>query len=357
MTKVLIIGGGYAGSLLARTLDPVLDVVLVEPREAFVHNVGAPRALADPALLNSLILPYDRLLARGTVVRDRAVAIAGTAVTLAGGSRIEGDIVVIATGSRHAPMLKAGDDVAGFAEAVRTTHRQIAAARSIAIVGAGAVGVELAGEIMAAQPGKAVTLVSATPTLFPDFHPALGRRLERDLARIGVMLLAGVAATGIARDAVSTDAVVLSYGRQIMADLVIPALGARAADTLSPGVAHDAIGRVAVDPWLRVPGAAAVFAVGDGAAAGDMMTIVAVSRQVPWLARTISALAKGAQVESLKPYTPWRAPPILIPLGPREGASVLPLGPRGLVVGPTLTRAIKGKTLFVPRYRKEFGLA
>ena len=93
MTKVLIIGGGYAGSLLARTLDPVLDVVLVEPREAFVHNVGAPRALADPALLNSLILPYDRLLARGTVVRDRAVAIAGTAVTLAGGSRIDSNFL------------------------------------------------------------------------------------------------------------------------------------------------------------------------------------------------------------------------------------------------------------------------
>jgi len=357
MTKVLIIGGGYAGSLLARTLDPAVDVVLIEPREAFVHNVGAPRALADPALLDALILPYDRLLARGTVVRDAAQEIAGTTVTLASGARITGDLVVIATGSRHAPMFKAGAHAGDFAAVVRSTHRQISDARAIAIVGAGAVGVELAGEIMAALPGKAVTLISATPTLFPDFHPALGRRLERDLARIGVTLLAAVAATGIARDAVSAGGVTLADGRQIVADLVIPALGARPAASLMPGAPHDAIGRVAVDPWLRVPGASGVFAVGDTAAAGDMMTIVAISRQVPWLARTIEALAKGATVESLKPYTPWRAPPILLPLGPRAGASVLPLGPRGLVVGATLTRAIKGKTLFVPRYRKEFGLA
>jgi hypothetical protein len=61
-------------------------------------------------------------------------------------------------------------------------------------------------------------------------------------------------------------------------------------------------------------------------------------------------------VESLVPYTPWLLAPILLPLGPKSGASVLPIGASGLVVGDWLTSQIKGKALFIPRYRKEFGL-
>ena len=54
----------------------------------------------------------------------------------------------------------------------------------------------------------------------------------------------------------------------------------------------------------------------------------------------------------------WRWPhtaPILVPLGARRGASVLPITKKGLAVGPFLTSAIKGKQLFIPRYWKEFG--
>ena len=86
------------------------------------------------------------------------------------------------------------------------------------------------------------------------------------------------------------------------------------------------------------------------------MTIVAISRQVPWLVKTIKGMAAGKSLEELSPYTPWVMPPILIPLGPKRGASVLPLPRSGMVVGPTLTSAIKGKALFIPKYRKMFGL-
>ena len=60
---VVVIGGGYAGSNVAKQLDDIADVTLVEPRDAFVHNVAALRALADPSWLPRIYLPYDRLLA------------------------------------------------------------------------------------------------------------------------------------------------------------------------------------------------------------------------------------------------------------------------------------------------------
>ena len=47
-------------------------LTLVEPKDAFEHNVAALRALADPSWLPRIYLPYDRLLANGRVIRDRA---------------------------------------------------------------------------------------------------------------------------------------------------------------------------------------------------------------------------------------------------------------------------------------------
>ena len=51
------------------------------------------------------------------------------------------------------------------------------------------------------------------------------------------------------------------------------------------------------------------------------------------------------------PYKPWKIAPILVPLGPRIGNSWL-----FATVGDGITRMMKGKELFIPKYRKAFGL-
>src|SRR4051794_38099798 len=96
---VAVIGGGYAGVNVARALDDVADVVLVEPRDAFVHNIAALRAAVDPDFAPTIFLPYDRLLTRGRVVRDRAVEVEPGRVRLASGEELRPDYIVLATGS------------------------------------------------------------------------------------------------------------------------------------------------------------------------------------------------------------------------------------------------------------------
>ena len=361
MKRVIIVGGGYAGTTLARALDDAFDVTLIEPREAFMHNVAAIRALVDPGMIDRIILPYDRLLQRGKVVRNRASAVAEGGVTLASGETIGGDYIVLATGSTYTqPFKPANDAMADFRSASASTHAAIVAARSIAIVGAGAVGVELAGEIAAVMRDKAVTLVSSTPRLFPDFAPGLGQRLAADLKSMGVSLKMGAMAENLTvADRPSPGPLRLTSGETIEADLVIPAIGARpVTDVLAgqAGARFDRLGRVEVDGWMRPAGLNNVFALGDMAATGDLMTIVASSRQAPWLAMLLGALAAGKSIDTLPAYAPWSSPPILVPLGAKHGASVLPVTKKGLVVGPFLTGAIKGKSLFIPRYHKEFGL-
>ena len=56
-STVAVIGGGYGGFKAAKALDEFTDVTLVEPRDAFVHNVAALRALVDPEWLSRISFP------------------------------------------------------------------------------------------------------------------------------------------------------------------------------------------------------------------------------------------------------------------------------------------------------------
>ncbi|MGO9173525.1 MAG: NAD(P)/FAD-dependent oxidoreductase [Rhodomicrobium sp.] len=360
MGKVIVVGGGYAGAALAKRLDPKADVTLVEPRDAFVHNVAAIRALVDPSLLDKIILPYRNLLRRGRVMRERAVAIEDNAVILGSGMRLTADVIAVATGSSYAqPFKPMTDKASDFASSMRAAHDVLSKADRVAIAGAGAVGVELAGEIAAGMKGKQVTLVSASASLFPSFTKGLGRSLEAQLRKLGVTLRLGVnAETSGLKDQPHRGPLLLATGEKIPVDLSVPALGSHPEAGLLrtlDDVTVDPLGRVKVDPWLRPLKGVNLFALGDCAFTGDAMTIVAITRQVPWLAKTILAVLEGTRVEDLAPYTPWPVPPILLPLGPSQGASVLPIG-GGVAVGPFLTSAIKGKGLFISKQRKEFGL-
>jgi len=66
--------------------------------------------------------------------------------------------------------------------------------------------------------------------------------------------------------------------------------------------------------------------------------------------------ARGHATEQVPAYQPWPMPPILLPLGASKGASVLPFSRNGTVVGDWMTATMKGKSLFIPRYEKEFGV-
>ncbi|MDB5429990.1 MAG: hypothetical protein JWP35_1106 [Caulobacter sp.] len=356
MKRVVIVGGGYAGTLLARALDDVAEVRLVEPRDRFVHNVAAIRAIVDPSLLDRLIIPYDRLLRRGSVIQGLAAEVGEGRVTLADGTTIEGDIVVTATGSGYArPFKPQSASVQKFAEDNRAAGDALRAANSVAIVGGGAVGVELAGEIVAAYPGKRVTLLASSPSLLPGYSAGLSAALTRQLMAQGVTLRLGTRVEGLGSADGPLTGALSAGGQAIEADLIIPALGARPVLPPLAGGSVGASGRLAVDRWLRPGGLRGVFALGDAAGTGDMMTIVAITRQEPWLVKTLKAVMAGRAVETLAPYTPWPVAAIIVPLGPKAGASLLPVTRNGLLVSPAITRAVKGRDLLIPRYRKEFG--
>lgn len=354
--SVAIVGGGYLGCELAKALEDDLDVTLIEPRKAFIHAPAMIRTLVQPELFDQAMIPYDSLLMTGRVVHARAEAVDATGVQLLGGDRVDADFIVLATGSSNGTVFKPdGDDVAAFRTAQSDLHERIKWAKSIAIVGAGAVGTELAGEIAHAMPGKSVTLVSSDRSLFPAHPPRLGKLLLSRLQKLGVQVILGTRATDL-KDlrGPSAGSLTLSDGQTMTADLIIPAIGARPKTELLiglPGAALASGGRIKVDAHLRPSNLPNVFAAGDVVDTGDAATIVAISRQHPWLAKTLKALAAGKSLSEQAAYTPWTNAPILVPLGPQRGASYLSFA----TFGDWVTRQMKGKDLFVPKYRKLFG--
>src|ERR1700734_1955103 len=190
---VVVVGGGYGGTAVAKGLDETHDVVLIEPKDAFMHNIAALRALVDPSWLPRIFLPYAGLLTHGRVVRDRAVMVDPHRVVTASGEEISADFVVLATGSRY-PFPAKTDlvDTHHAQEQVRRTHRALTQADRILLVGAGPVGIELAGEIRHVWPDKSIVLLDAADDILAGpYKPELKAELRRQLLEIGVELILG----------------------------------------------------------------------------------------------------------------------------------------------------------------------
>jgi apoptosis-inducing factor 2 len=326
--SVLVVGGGYGGINAAKALDDIANVTLVDPTEAFVHNIAAWRALVDPAWLEQIFYPYQHLLAHGRFLRDRAVAIDGRRVTLESGDALEPDYLVLATGSAYPfPAKTEEPDIASAIARHRAAHEALLAADRALIVGAGPSGLELAGEIKAFFPDKHVTIADISDDiLVGPYDQALRDELRRQLDDLGVELRLGTAIAELPSAPPATlapIAIATTNGRELVADIWFRTFGVRAHSGYLDGGAladrRDARGYVRVDKHLRVVGETHTFALGDLTDADRDMAGIA-NAQARVVAANVRALITGTgELTSYQTFPPM----IAIPLGPQGGAGLL----------------------------------
>jgi NADH dehydrogenase FAD-containing subunit len=326
--SVVVVGGGYGGINAAKALDDVADVTLVDPTEAFVHNVAAWRALVDPEWLDRIFYPYEHLLAAGRFLRDRAVAVDGRRVKLASGDVLEPDYLVLATGSAYPfPAKTEEPDIASARARHRAAHEALRAADRALIVGAGPSGLELAGEIKAFFPDKHVTVADiSNDILVGPYDQALRDELRRQLDALGVELRLGAAIAELPSAPPATlapIAIATADGGEIVAEIWFRAFGVRAHSQYLEGGPladrRDKRGYVRVDKHLRIAGETHTFALGDLTDADRDMAGIA-NAQARVVAANIRALITGTgELTTYKTFPPI----IAIPLGPEGGAGLL----------------------------------
>lgn len=145
--------------------------------KAFIPYSGAFNGASDPTQ-HSIITAKAVSLKKDHVVLDR---------DWQGSSKVPFDFVVVTTGTRLSPpgsMMH--DDKASCIEYFQHYQQRVKRARSIVIVGGGAVGVQMATDLKEIYPHKEVTLVHSRDRLMPLYHPKMDEILRARFKDLGV---------------------------------------------------------------------------------------------------------------------------------------------------------------------------
>lgn len=279
--RVVIAGLGDTGLLVALGLYPEVEVIGITPKPCLVSGQELGTRLARPdAWRENYLVDFGRYrklagmpIRQGLVTRLDAEQ---SRVVVRGPDGAEEtipyDALVLSMGVTNGFWREATIESRDAVDRrIDGAAAELAAARSIAIVGGGATGVSAASNLKETYPDKRVTLFFGQAEILPGYHPKVRATVTRQLARQGVELCPGhraLAPEGFTFDALTRVPLAFSSGQPPHeADVVLWAVGKQRPNTgFVPTSMLDADGYVRADPHLRVPGYTNIFAVGDVAA-------------------------------------------------------------------------------------------
>jgi len=356
---VVIIGGGYGGITAAKALDAEFNVVLIDRKDYFLHNVGTPRGMVDTEFMKKLMIPYTALLKNGHVVKGQVTKVTDTEVHLQGQETpITGfKYIILATGTSYSfpykvPHSEAQDVIPQYAEIAD----KISKAKNIVCVGGGSTGLEAATEIACRYPETKVTIVHGRAKLFDDgtFKQAFGDKLEEHISRgfpnvtlikedrlMPVEADGGEAAAQAKYVEPAGGKVVTQKGIEIPCDLLFWCVGARhnfASYEEHFAGAMERNGQLKVDKFLQVEGHPKVFVAGDISTAGPWGTVSCAETHGHCIAASIKLDHNGSAMQAYKAPKPMNA----TQLGTTMGAGCIP-GPMGtqVVLGHFMVQKLK----------------
>jgi NADH:ubiquinone reductase (H+-translocating) len=266
--RIVVIGGGYSGTLAANRLRlrADVDITLVNPRPVFVERIRLHQFAAGN---RNAAVDYGTLLGEGIrLVVDSAERInsADRQIELGSGAVLDYDYLIYAVGSTGAvPATVPGAiefayPVAEFehAERLRATLDELHPDAPVVVIGAGLTGIETAAELA----GQHRVILVCGGLLGPSLSQAGRRSVAKWLRRLGVEVLesAVVREVGPQKVVLADGALLPSAATVWTAGFGVPDLAARS------GLSTDALGRLLTDETLTSVDDRRIVAAGDAAA-------------------------------------------------------------------------------------------
>lgn len=356
-TDVLIIGGGFAGITTAQELAKKgVSITLIDRKDYFEVTFAVLRNVTAPNNQGNRSRKLYRDFVGGDFVQGSIESMNDHEAKLANGDVIRFKQAVIASGSRYPslPLAKTNSqfDYAGRNQEMRDEHASLAAANSVLVIGGGAVGVELAGEIASAFPNKDITLAHSGNALLAILKPKAQRKALQQLTAKGVKVkLNRRFIIEEERGESDTNQYRCSNTNEtIKADIVYTCVGmVPNTEFLRPELVNvlDDKGLVKVDSFMKVKGYDNLYALGDCADLDDHKHGYLASVQGAMLADAILKAAKGKKVK------PYKTPPVAVitPTGTDTGVAQLPFG----VFTAKFIVNLKQKDLGISNMYKMFG--
>jgi NADH dehydrogenase len=292
----VVVGAGFGGLQCAKALrGRDVDVLLVDERDyhlftPLLYQVAS--CLLNPS---EIAAPVRKVFRDAPNLRFRQgrvehVDLEGKAITLDDATRLEYDVLVLATGSVNnyygnaavethslnlkdlGSALKLRNHVLECFERAAATADPDARARHLTfcVVGAGPTGVEYAGALaefvrlvvpdeypeLHATPVR-IVLLEGGDRVLPMFKPMLSKYAQRQLKLRGVDVHLNTLV-----ESADAEGAVLHDGSELATSTMVWTAGVRATN-----VVDDHAGRIAVDERFRIVGSDGAYAIGDVAAA------------------------------------------------------------------------------------------
>ncbi|KAF5446324.1 hypothetical protein F2P56_031961 [Juglans regia] len=258
--RVVVVGGGVGGSVLAHSLQSVVDVVLIDQKEYYEIPWASLRSMVEPSFAERSVINHSDYLPSVQIITSAATNITDEEVITAGGNTVAYDYLVIATGHSE-PLPRSREE---RLNEYRADFEKIKSANSVLIVGGGPTGVELAGEIAVDFPGKKVILVHRGTRLLEFIGPKASRRaLDWLVAKKVEVILNQSVNLNFSSDGIFQT----SAGETITADCHFVCTGKPVGSSwIKETILRDSLDiheRLMVDKHLRVRGRNNIFAIGD----------------------------------------------------------------------------------------------
>lgn len=347
--QVVILGGSFSAivalkSVLA-TKTEELKVVIVSPSEYAWNNTTVPRLLVETDQKDKTIVSLKQSIEKNSknsvhkakLIKGKAVSVdlENKTVEVSTGESLDYTQLIIATGERSdTPVFRSIYDHVEQFNHIDQLSENIKSSKSIAIIGGGATGVEVAGELGYAY-GKDKNIVIYTGAKAPlqMLSTSSQTTAQRKLEELNIEVINNLKVTDITKNSITFE-----DGTNKSFDLVIPAFKSIPNSEFLPKKILDASGHVKTDKHFRVYGYSDVMAVGDisSITVKSLFNIYYIQSRV--VRNTIEHMLTGRGSVEKKQYSPPTQPTILVPISRNGGV--------GAVFGwsiPSLLVKLKGR--------------